>query len=78
MDADGVAQQTAPEPDIQAYAAPEPEPDVLADTRRDAVWWGLLCGGVLLLALRAAAGAGASRGSTSGGRQAWRGGPRLP
>ena len=51
MDADGVAQQTAPEPDTQVYAAPEPEPDVLADTRRDAVWWGLLGGGALLLAL---------------------------
>ena len=51
MDADGVAQQTAPEPDTQVYAAPEPEPDVLADTRRAAVWWGLLGGGALLLAL---------------------------
>ena len=30
MDADGVAQQTDPEPDTQVYAAPEPEPDVLA------------------------------------------------
>lgn len=51
MDEQGVAQQTAPEPHTQVYAAPEPEPDVLASTRRDAVWWGLLCGGALLLAL---------------------------
>jgi membrane-anchored mycosin MYCP len=51
MDAQGVAQQTSPEPDRQVYAAPEPEPDVLASTRRDAVWWGLLGGGALLLAL---------------------------
>jgi len=51
MDAQGVAQQTSPEPDRQVYAAPEPEPDVLASTRRDAVWWGLVGGGALLLAL---------------------------
>ena len=51
MDEQGVAEETAPEPDRQVYAAPEPEPDVLADTRRDAVWWGLLGGGALLLAL---------------------------
>jgi membrane-anchored mycosin MYCP len=51
MTADGEAQQTAPEPDTQVYAAPEPEPDVLAATRRNAVWWGLLGGGALLLAL---------------------------
>ena len=32
-------------------AAPEPEADVLAATRDHAVWWGLLGGGALLLAL---------------------------
>ena len=31
--------------------APEPEADVLAGTRENAVWWGLLGGGALLLAL---------------------------
>ena len=36
-----------PRPDTQVYAAPEPEPDVLAATRRNAVWWGLLGGGAL-------------------------------
>ena len=51
LDEDGTAQQTSPEPDRQVYAAPEPEPDVLASTRHDAVWWGLLGGGALLLAL---------------------------
>jgi membrane-anchored mycosin MYCP len=51
LDESGAAEQTAPEPDTQVYAAPSPEPDVLASTRRDAVWWGLLGGGALLLAL---------------------------
>ena len=32
-------------------SAPEPESDVLAATREHAVWWGLLGGGALLLAL---------------------------
>ena len=51
MDEDGGPEQTVPQPDTQVYAAPEPEPDVLAATRRNAVWWGLLGGGALLLAL---------------------------
>lgn len=51
MDEDGQTEQTAPAPDSQVYAAPEPEPDILAATRRDAVWWGLVGGGTLLLAL---------------------------
>ncbi|GAB3245694.1 S8 family peptidase [Nocardioides dilutus] len=51
MDEQGIAQQTSPEPDTQVYAAPQPEPDVLASARREAVWWGLLGGGALLLAL---------------------------
>ena len=32
-------------------AVPAPEPDVLAATRRHAVWWGLLGGGALLVAV---------------------------
>lgn len=51
MDDLGVAQQTSPEPETQVYATPEPAPDVLAPTRRAALWWGLLGGGALLLAL---------------------------
>lgn len=35
----------------QRATAPEPEPDTLVGTRRAAVWWGVLGGGVLLLAL---------------------------
>jgi membrane-anchored mycosin MYCP len=31
--------------------APEPEPDVLATTRDNAVWWGLIGGGTLVVAL---------------------------
>lgn len=51
LDESGGAEQTSPEPDTQVYAAPTPQPDVLAAIRRDAVWWGLLGGGALLLAL---------------------------
>jgi membrane-anchored mycosin MYCP len=32
-------------------AVPESEPDLLADTRENAVWWGLLGGGALLVAM---------------------------
>lgn len=35
----------------QQVSAPEDPPDVLASTRKNAVWWGLLGGGTLLLAL---------------------------
>ncbi len=31
--------------------APRPEADVLADTRHDAVWWGLAGGGALVVAM---------------------------
>lgn len=48
---DGQLGQTQVLPDVERAVAPEPEPDVLAGTRRDAVWWGLLGGGALLLAL---------------------------
>jgi membrane-anchored mycosin MYCP len=36
--------------DVRAVAPEQPE-DLLADTRRDAVWWGLVGGGVLVVAL---------------------------
>ena len=35
----------------QRAEAPQPEADVLASTRRDAVWWGLLAGGALIIAV---------------------------
>jgi membrane-anchored mycosin MYCP len=31
--------------------APEPRADDLAGTRRDALWWGLVAGGALVVAL---------------------------
>lgn len=51
LDADGVAEQTAPEPDTRTHAAPVAEPDPLSRTRHDMVWWGLLGGGAVALAL---------------------------
>lgn len=48
--ADGTLEET-PERRTQPVVAPEPEPDTLVGTRRAAVWWGVLGGGVLLLAL---------------------------
>ncbi len=35
----------------QRAEAPEPKADVLASTRRNAVWWGLLAGGALIVAV---------------------------
>lgn len=35
----------------QRAEAPQPKADVLASTRRDAVWWGLLAGGALVIAV---------------------------
>ena len=35
----------------QVLSVPEEPDDVLASTREDAVWWGLLGGGILLLAM---------------------------
>jgi membrane-anchored mycosin MYCP len=35
----------------QVLSVPEDPPDAMASTRQDAVWWGLLGGGILLLAL---------------------------
>ncbi|MBM7507943.1 membrane-anchored mycosin MYCP [Nocardioides salarius] len=37
--------------DAEPATAPVPEPDLLASVRDDAVWWGVLGGGALLLAL---------------------------
>ena len=51
MDEEGGMDPTAAQGEPQRLATPEDEPDLLAATRRNAVWWGLLCGGVLLLAL---------------------------
>ncbi len=37
--------------DSPQAVAPEPEEDTLAETREDAVWWGLVGGGILVVAL---------------------------
>lgn len=51
-DRDGVVERSRTERDPHLRAsAPEPETDLLADTRDNAIWWGLLGGGALLLAL---------------------------
>ena len=48
----GRVEQTVTQEDAQPEAtAPVPEPDVLAKTRDDAVWWGLIGGGLLVVAL---------------------------
>nr|WP_246300044.1 S8 family serine peptidase [Nocardioides panaciterrulae] len=53
-DRDGQLTGTRPDDDGPGRAtAPEPQADVLAATRDHAVWWGLLGGGALLLALLA-------------------------
>lgn len=49
--ADGSLADPPPGRPTEALSAPEPEPDLLASTRHDAVWWGLCGGGALLLAL---------------------------
>jgi membrane-anchored mycosin MYCP len=36
---------------VQKAQAPRPEADVLSDTRRDALWWGLAGGGALVIAM---------------------------
>lgn len=51
-DSTGAVDRTTPEQGGDERAtAPEPAADVLSRTRRNAVWWGLLGGGALLLAL---------------------------
>lgn len=50
--ADGTVERTVVHASPPTRApAPEPDPDVLADLRDDAVWWGLLGGGLLVIAL---------------------------
>jgi membrane-anchored mycosin MYCP len=50
--ATGEVERTVLQTDDDAQArAPEPEPDLLASTRENAVWWGLIGGGVLVVAL---------------------------
>lgn len=51
MDDQGNFDPTAARGEQQRVPAPEPQPDLLASIRRDAVWWGLVGGGVLILAL---------------------------
>lgn len=47
-----VEQASVVDTDAGAKAtAPEPEPDALASTRENAVWWGLIGGGTLVVAL---------------------------
>lgn len=51
-DSHGQVERTATQADVRPEAtAPVPAPDVLADTRDDAVWWGLIGGGLLVVAL---------------------------
>ena len=46
-----VERSTAAEGDTAPAVAPEPRQDLLAGTRDDAVWWGLIGGGLLVVAL---------------------------
>jgi membrane-anchored mycosin MYCP len=46
-----IEREPAAEPASAPAAAPAPREDLLADTRHDAVWWGLIGGGVLVVAL---------------------------
>lgn len=49
---DGAVERTVAVPDGSTTAtAPEPPADLLASTRDDAVWWGLIGGGALVIAL---------------------------
>ncbi len=49
---EGAVERTVTEVDQRVEAtAPEPESDLLARTRENAVWWGLIGGGVLVVAL---------------------------
>lgn len=50
--ADGTVERTVVHASPPTRApAPEPDPDVLAELRDDAVWWGLIGGGLLVIAL---------------------------
>lgn len=48
---DGTIEVTTVEHDAVRAVAPERPGDLLADTRHDALWWGLVGGGVLVVAL---------------------------
>ncbi|WP_243058695.1 S8 family serine peptidase [Nocardioides sp. SR21] len=48
---DGTLAYAAADTDQPRATAPEPADDLLASTRDDAVWWGLIGGGVLVVAL---------------------------
>lgn len=48
---DGTLAYTTASVDNQRATAPEPADDLLAGPREDAVWWGLIGGGVLVVAL---------------------------
>lgn len=48
---DGTLAYAAADTDQPRATAPEPTEDLLAGTRDDAVWWGLIGGGVLVVAL---------------------------
>ncbi len=51
-DSEGNVERTVTQADVRPEAtAPVPAPDVLAQTRDDAVWWGLIGGGLLVVAL---------------------------
>jgi membrane-anchored mycosin MYCP len=50
-DADGTLAYAAADLDQPQATAPEPADDLLAGPRDDAVWWGLIGGGVLVVAL---------------------------
>lgn len=48
---DGTLAYAAADTDQPRATAPEPTEDLLASTRDDAVWWGLIGGGILVVAL---------------------------
>lgn len=49
-DGDAAGSRIVAPPDERAER-PQPEPDLLASTKRNAVWWGLLAGGALVVAV---------------------------
>jgi len=50
-EAGGVERTVVHDDSSTRATAPEPEDDLLASTRENAVWWGLIGGGVLVVAL---------------------------
>jgi membrane-anchored mycosin MYCP len=47
----GIPETSETDSTVPRARAPRPEADVLEDTRRDALWWGLAGGGALAIAL---------------------------